>query len=445
MTEYFSILPLGAGTQEIESFGSVFCRWSQAHSVSQYVMSRHLSDWWTKAGLGPPLPAPTIGINNAQFCSMGTMVESYVAAVAAATGNHELSRTTLLALAPAAPKNCIGYTRRIRTWCPACMHEAAHAGSPFYDRLAWALPPVERCAYHKVALVQSCPACGVVQRHYAASANLVVCWRCNAELLACSSSWEIRPQPGYGESQCLELVEAIATGFLVEAQPDAVQTFCHELREQLIERGLNYKEFYGEVVCGAKDRVTQRPTLKWMIRRAVVSQVRVSDMLTDPVGAARATTLLGLAPKHLSPNYRPKKSKAVVLAAEERLRVELARDSNEKLPPARHLVAELGVSNGFMEHRFPILWKAYKQRLVLELARAREDARQTASAFLRGGVLAEYPHGRFPTQKLLALHVAHCTGTNVAVARRAVETAVRDIQPRLGGRPWLRATPSKKG
>jgi hypothetical protein len=78
-TEYFPIEPRSLGTMDCESFGSIFCRTTMAHSVSVYVLLKHLSLWWQRESGQPLPPAPSLRFF---FCPAGRSIEAFAEALA---------------------------------------------------------------------------------------------------------------------------------------------------------------------------------------------------------------------------------------------------------------------------------------------------------------------------------------------------------------------------
>ncbi len=289
MSHYLPLRPLGDGTTEVESLASFVLRAAATHGVSVTQFVRHLSDWALRnAIIDEKLSFNVIhgGFGCTALAGYNPQIHRFIAALERGFGHSQFRRCTLLALAGAVSNQpmCI---RSTRAWCPACMHEAVKAGETYYDQLLWAIALQQRCPAHRLRLTTNCPACGMPQKYGHRSGNLLICWRCEAELIYPSKKWEPDLEPSYGEKHCIELVSAIAKGTFVQAHPEAVAAY-RETHVQTLSRPTKRS------VVGLRGYRLVRSTfthgqqrLDVLIRVADDEGISLLDLLNAPVETAQ--------------------------------------------------------------------------------------------------------------------------------------------------------------
>lgn len=302
MNNYFSLEPLGWGTEDIEQFHSYFYRFSQLHSTTMIPMAKHLAEWWRR-NHDEVIPLNDVYLykgNRQPLCGYGDGVANYVRVVSAAAHQPDLYRTTLLPIASAADAVAHGALKRGRAWCPACMYWSTQKNEPHYDRLIWSIAPIERCPIHQVALEHTCQHCGNQQLAYHPRAGMTCCAKCNASLVQSPKTWIRKALPGFAEVDCKALVQAIADGSLRSSVPHAFSVFSEELQSLAnplvgYERKKDRPEFSSRTWRRGK-----KPTLSTMLNRCHTAGVILPNVLTDPYGAAKAAGQL-LIDRHAPP------------------------------------------------------------------------------------------------------------------------------------------------
>ena len=69
-----------------------------------------------------------------------------------------------------------------KRWCPSCFAGWQADGSPLYEPLLWRLALVERCPFHRVALLKRCPTCDCLQPLVTQGVPIGHCTRCGHPL-----------------------------------------------------------------------------------------------------------------------------------------------------------------------------------------------------------------------------------------------------------------------
>ncbi len=170
-----ALLPFGAGTPEVESLQSYFCRLAVSHSVSISALSREIAEmfgWefrqrreWYSGNLN----------------GLGEVARNWSSAISALTGVAQLNRHTLLPWHTVIAQT--GLSRHRSHWCPQCFQEDIESGNTPYFRLAWDINAVNACAKHKSGFEHVCPGCGQSNaRHSSAYVTPGWCAHCGTFL-----------------------------------------------------------------------------------------------------------------------------------------------------------------------------------------------------------------------------------------------------------------------
>lgn len=426
-TDYLPIAPLGLETIEIEGFGSVFCRMAQAHSVSVYTLAMHLRCWWKRRHPDDDrAKVNVINATNPMLCGYGPNVEAYLSIVREATGSEVIARTTLLALKDALDSKGHSAARWDRAWCPACLDEACREGGQFYDRLAWALPAIQRCAIHKISLSTTCPTCHAAQLHYHHLGAMDLCCKCRNSLRSAPDTWVAAPQVQLYERECLDLVMKISTGELRIA-PDAYKVFITTFAEYLSPLGKKISRFaYKAPRRPQLAREGKPPRLETLLRRCAAFGVSPADVLSDPEGAAKSACLLEFARLDLPSSAKPRRAAELVELAKSRLESELDESRIDAIPSLRQIAREVGVSTGFLNFHFPDLIPKYSALRKTNNRKSIQKARQLALNFLLAGPVFQYPSPEFPSQDHLVDATVEHTEIGVRAARLAVKAALKE-------------------
>jgi hypothetical protein len=427
MSNYFSLQPLGWGTEDVEQFHSFFYRFAAVHATTMISMARHLAEWWAR-DTGESIVLNDVFLykaNRLPLCGYGDAVANYVRVVSAAAHQAELYRTTLLPLRDAADAVAHGALRKGRAWCPACMYWADRRGEPYYDKLLWAIAAVERCPIHQVALQSTCHRCGNHQLAYHPKAGMACCAKCAQPLVQSPETWTRATRPSFGEGDCRALIEAIADGSLRATVPKAFSIFCEELRS-----------FAGPLVAYEKGatlrsasrtwRKLARPTLSTMLKRCHVAGVKLPDVLADPYGAANAAGQLLIDSHPLPRGIKPRRTPEVVKHARMRLIEAISEYPEKPLISFAAFAQSLGVSKGFLSYREPVLCKVYKEEYATQVRQANKNRKRQAKAELTlGRAFLRYLGGEFRSQDELVDYLHTNFGVKKHVARLLVSEVLK--------------------
>lgn len=425
MSNYFAIQPMGEGTEDIEQFHSYFYRFAAAHGTTMIPMAKHLEQWWARTHRRRIALNEVFlyKANRIALCGYGDAVVNYVEVVSEASHQPHLYRTTLLPIREAADANTHGAIRKGRAWCPACMYWARKNGEIYYDRLLWAMAAIVRCPKHQVKLVIQCPSCNSPQLAYAATAGMDSCAKCLQPLVQGPATWERMDQPSFGEKDCQSLVAAISDGSLVNAVPRAFGIFTEELRA-LTGPILAYRKFRTARIRTLPLR-QHRPKLSTMLRRCLESGVRLSDVLTDPRGAALAAGELIFDNYGLPKEKRESRGQDLHRLARNLLIEALAGLPLRPIVSFKKFADELGVSPGFLRYREPALSKVYIFEHKRQVARENRMRKRLAKVDLTmGGALLRYLSGQYRSQDELVDYLNVTFDVQKHVARRLVSDAL---------------------
>lgn len=390
-------------------------------------MAKHLAEWWRRSS-EPPVELKDVFLykaNRQPLCGYGGAVANYVRVVSAASHLPDLHRTTLLALRGAADAVAHGALRKGRAWCPACMYWSDRRGEPYYDRLLWAIAPIERCPIHQVALVHSCPHCHHHQLAYHPRAGMAHCAKCSESLVQQPTTWTRAPRPCFAEDNCRALVQAIADGSLGSPVPRAFSIFCEELRA-LANPHVAYVQSTQREFASRTWRDGKRPTLSTMLKRCHVAGVRLPDLLADPYGAAKAADHLLIDHQALPTSPRPRRSPELLKQVRLRLIEAISEYPEKPLIAFTEFAQTLGVSKGFLAYRAPVLCKVYKQEYAAQIRLINKQRKRQAKAELtEGRAFLRYLAGEFRSQDELVDHLHLNFGVRKRVARLLIDEVLK--------------------
>lgn len=418
MSEYFWIEPIGLGAVDVECFSSYLCRLAHVHNLSTTTFPRHLSAWWARQ--------PQSGDRGLSFIAIAGWLNGYSPAaehvrrvVEKATGFSELGRTSLSELAHVGSRNSMGFVRRNRAWCPACIDEDLQRGEFCYERLLWTLPNISRCPDHKVLLHDSCAKCGVPQRFYHVSGSMSICWKCGEDLRYGWKEWAYQPNPSFCESQCIELVESIGDGRLKVVE-DAFQIFAREIRANLGDKRRNYAKVFGSTYCKHVRREQIRPSFRMMLQQSHALGVTLVQILGDPKGAARAAGVLALTDQINLDIRRERLSPRKIREIETRLHHDIEVAIASELVSLRALSRQLQVSTGAIEGRFASLVRLYQAKRKSAVAAHIAECTAKVLAALDDGLLRDYQERRIRSVDALARCISQQTGVGIRAARLGI-------------------------
>lgn len=280
MSQYFSITPMGIGTDQIECLSSYLSRMADAHGVTRYQLVSHLRAWW-KQRRGKTLPR----CEELAWNGYGPNVHIALQTLRDATG-QDLTDCTLSRLKGTCSGNCISSIRHTRYWCPVCYQEDVRSDLPVYDRLVWQLQISERCSIHKHRLLNKCPSCGELQRNDISMTGLDRCYRCMRDLSTGASKRFYMPNPAFGEKNAHSLVACLPNLKKIPKHPHVA--FIKEMERGGIDR-CDLAEPLGEIFH--ERRTIARPQLGSLFLLAEYFDVDMSLLLTNPRMTAKQCDL----------------------------------------------------------------------------------------------------------------------------------------------------------
>lgn len=158
-TRLHCIVPIGIGTELVESVASYIHRLAASHCIPTWALIIRIvaplfqRETVVTAGghcdLFGPMGATISGNNETAAETLGILQEL--------TGGSELHKMNLLNLGNAVDGPLI---RPYQAWCPTCLNEWRSTGRDAYQKLLWSIRHVEVCPSHKIQLQSACPWCG---------------------------------------------------------------------------------------------------------------------------------------------------------------------------------------------------------------------------------------------------------------------------------------------
>ena len=434
MGDYLPILPRASESFESESLASLFARAARQHAVTLIQFLRHLRHWWERQHQSPSGLAEGNIYGGASLCGIGTNIDSYITVLSEAMGVPNLDRLTLRSLRPATAKLGQHTLKYSRAWCPACMHERLTNDGEHFDSLLWRISVIERCPVHRLRLVELCPACGQKQTWPHRNGALDLCWRCESSLIPDWRRWTLQLEPGFGERDCIALVESIACGTLSEAAPDALQTFCLELRAVMSTVYKSVTAYSPKI-----DRVrvlgrTARPTLYTMLRQAEASGVPLVHILREPREAALIAGELDCVRRKLPEQLRPRPPKEASKLVLDRMSENLALPASTISASLRTLAKSVGVSTGFLRNRLPEETAAYVKDWRKRRDRRRSHHVERINNLLRAELITRYRRGEIRSHDEIVEILVARLDVGKSLARAVLATILREANGSAAGR-----------
>lgn len=426
-TEYFHLVPNNLGTLEAESFGSVFCRMASMHSVTIWVMLKHLSHWWRRRE-GYPLPkAPNSCFF---FCPMGQSLRTYARAVSVGTGCDLVERTSLDRIAVAISERAIGMAKDYRRWCPACWQSDLDSGSTPYERLLWQLAPVGRCTLHRISLEHLCPLCHNSQVTYCKTGSLSTCASCFGSLISPAKGWQFEFKPSLGEVDCIDLVESASSGDL-SVEKDAFLRFYEALGG--IASKERVKRYQSPLLFGKAHarRLRHAPTFATAIKECALTGVSFTHVLADPEDAARWAGVLEVATMQFAISKARRMSPNEYALARSLLQREIDKPDDVAICTAASIEREAGVVWLSIRRKFPELSAEFTARRLTWEAHRKLVQRKRIEEVLASGLLKDYFAGKIASQDHVVVQLVRKTGANVRTARTELARmlALQSTQP----------------
>lgn len=400
MSEYFKTIPLGIGTCQAESLASYYSRFCNLHGLSLVQMARHLSNWVSLSNdiefkLSESLiySQSGFGLNS---CSSNTQI--YIDVIEKGNGIRNLNRHTFLPLRKILSSRDKKLQHKTRYWCPACFNEDKSNDTPYYDRLAWCMYYVNRCNIHNIDLISACPACGVIQRHYASTGKIELCYKCHSYLALNPSEWVRNFIPTFGERECYNLVEYISDGQLDNISPDAFELFCDQI--SLYDPKLGYRISNISRASGSKiaNRQQSKHNLSTLIRKSLSAGVQPYQILLDPLNSARILGELDFIKYQDSLPRRNIKARSLIEFSENQILIELNKPLNQKIPSFTQFCMNLNISTGYCRYHHPMLTSKYIIKYKRQKLNKISENYANVSKLLNNGLMAEYCNGHISSQ-----------------------------------------------
>lgn len=161
-SELHALQPYGAGSNEVESLLSYFCRLAVSHSVSTLALSRSVAQRFEHR------VRPNFDWHEGQLAGIHESAITWSAALSALTAVEGLDRLTFLPWREVISQNGLSILTRGQ-YCPTCLADDLAQGREPYFRLVWESAEVSVCARHGCSLTTQCAHCGKDRVRHAAA------------------------------------------------------------------------------------------------------------------------------------------------------------------------------------------------------------------------------------------------------------------------------------
>lgn len=386
----------GAGTCDVESLASYVYRVAYEHGLYVGEFLRYLNKKATREpaeSVPEYLKIAEMVRNNGSSAVLEAFLEKM-------TGKL-LSQSRLLFMSQdigRSPNDVVSGFR----WCPECMGEWKILGQQPFFKLIWHLSGVTHCPNHRTELISACSFCGCNQTSYIRKRNLGFCQQCGEHLGKRNSD---KPYPGISPSW--ETKGADIHQFFVDmAQHPATDEFVGGIWRSL-------RDLFDHYWDNGKEAELYRafPRDEWISLYHKQKPVSFSTArrLCYGLGIDLYTLISGNAihsTQVLSQKWlcelpegfceRRSRQKRNHDAIQSKLRRYL--DSSVRPRPMKEVAAELKVSVGYLEYRYPTavsaLVKRHKAMIVAQRQRTREKALNSALQYFTDSSYSGYPKSR---------------------------------------------------
>ena len=429
-------VPIGIGTAWVESMSGYTTRMAADLGLSP----RRLMERVIAGTLGDP---DRPGWSQADIARFYRSVSSHGAAaingawLTARTYTDLLSRATLqpgldelTVLAWADRLNNRGLLRRLRAYCPVCLHDWARDGRPSYEPLRWQFRVLEICVAHEVRLRTACatPGCGRERLIAAGWASIERCVGCRQPLAqTLEQVWASESSPAPDALDWGRFVDAQLGDILAHRPSGPLPPYRFpELLEVAIEgAGRGVQRAFAERVRMTEASVSywkddrRRPSLTALLRVCRVSGFHLFDVLMGNLEAAIGT------PAPVDVPFVPPSDESHA-AVDHTAVAGLLYEALAEEPPVSlaRAIARTGVTREHVQRRHRALAVAIRERYATwraadaeSRARAREQVLLDAIASL--DELDVYP-SRNQLRKILPPGLRLIDGPLVALWRRTL-------------------------
>ena len=378
----FPVSLLGLGTAEVESLPSYLHRCAIAHgcSVGQLIIA--INRLMPESHLCNSNSGKPKYVKPHELLRSGSTTEIFVKSLTKATGQI-LSSSVVWIFGNSLGISDKEIVKGFR-WCPECLAEFERLGLPAYFKLIWHFSSVKACHIHRTPLLQGCEFCGCDQASYKKNNDIGTCQNCAISLSKrkvaigerdLTASWE------YLGSDIVDMIRDL--------------TSAGDVRVTL---GNPYDSLFQ--LCGYYSRIDRTDVLEAVVGRdelmKLICRVKKIDLLTARrlafgfgvplsafiVGEASLTSgvldhgiFCTLPEGYLDVKHKePKNHEAIIANVKEVLKT-----SNTPLS-LKGLCEEVGVSTGYLAHRYPTLCKSIVYKHIAHEEELRLKVRYRAQA-----------------------------------------------------------------
>ncbi|WP_300522344.1 TniQ family protein [Alcanivorax sp.] len=391
----------GAGTCDVESLASYVYRVAYEHGIFVGELLRHINKQTSALTHldSDTQPVPAF-LKPAEMVRNNRSSAAIQGALEKLTG-LELSQSRLLFMTSDIGRSPNEVSPGFR-WCPECMGEWQALGQQPFFKLIWHLSAITHCPSHRTELISQCAFCSCKQTGYIRKRGIGLCQQCGRHLGTRNPD-----KPGPEIARSWEMKGADVHQFFVDM---AQQPLTDEL-EGGIWRSLRdlFDHYWGN---GKELELYQAfPRDEWISLYHKQKPVSFStarrlcyglgiDLYTLISGNAIHSTQV-LSQKwlcELPAGFCERKSrqKRNHDAIQSKLRRYLDPCVSPK--PMKEVAAELNVSVGYLEYRYPTavsaLVKRHQSMIAAQRQRAREKALNSALQYFTDSSYSGYPKSR---------------------------------------------------
>jgi|GEM_PF-5622293 len=378
MTTFSPIRLIGCGTEHVESCASFAFRLGKAHGLSparlKEVMDLHIKHLMHESGCGYK-GVHMIGAL-ASFSRPGVGTRQFIHATEVLVGERRIRGAVLNPVVEGMPSGFHNLYQGPVRWCPDCFREDVECGGEPYLRLIWQIYPLKVCMRHWTLLESRCGYCKGAQDSAYRIEPLSKCRLCGASLYELRrSALESDLTPFAYDFQ--DLVCLISRGerlpwgrvhaalrSVVDKEFGGIAAF--KKWEENVRSNANFTQYLNEP--------RNIPTMYRIVQFCHAARVPLMGVLLgEPYPVAQGL----LFNDEASTEGMWLSARRVSGRDHESLRKKVMAVVSKHEPPLslKGIAAEVGVSHGYIRHRWPALVEIAHKRKQLYLAdeRARGD------------------------------------------------------------------------
>ena len=399
LTPLYAVPVINAGAENSQGLSSYISNLAAKHRFGARTLLQFISTYCRGNSITSPSEKY---VEACRLDAGGDFSANLVNAIQIMTG-VSVSGCCWLKLRTSFAGNFRGINRTTRQWCIQCYRDSRDIHGIVYEPLTWSFPRATVCAIHKARFEECCPKCGQRQTFMSAQTNHWYCNFCGVELAGQSAKARRRVDAGtmaWNSWLHRELNLLVSGLWDSEFNPHAgnFKQFVKLLAQDDPRgyRGLALRTGIAESTLAQWGR-RNPPAFDCFVRLCAALGVSPISVLRSPFDALNELRMWS------SPILAEPAQKRFSFSSGDwpRIRRQLQQmmAGSATIPAVRQISRMLGVSEGTLRYREPVLVQELAARREVEKARAREIARKHQFALGERIFLEMQRRGRHLTAK----------------------------------------------